>query len=199
MHSLSSRHPRVALPKTTNRRRWTTAVLALLVAAMAGFGGTGAAAQEGQTPAEKSPRDGQVIKDWTLRCGFVGDGQSEACEMFQQRLNDAQETVMLTVVGKVPSGADPGMLIVAPLGVTLPAGVRLKIDDGAEIEVAFQRCEPQGCLAELLLDGDLTARLRAGRQATATFEVVDRSGKRQRVPVPLSLFGFTAALAEVMK
>jgi invasion protein IalB len=199
MTRFPSRHSPVALPKTSDRRQWTIAALALLVAAMAGLGGTGAAAQEGRTPAQKSPRDGQEIKDWTLRCGFVGEGQSEACEMFQQRLNDAQDTVMLTVVGKVPGGADPGMLIVVPLGVILPAGLRLKIDDGAEIDVPFQRCEPQGCLAELLLEGDLTDRLEAGRQATVTFDVIDRSGKRQRVPVPLSLFGFTAALAEVMK
>ncbi len=60
-----------------------------------------------------------------------------------------------------------------------------------------QRCQRRGCEIELLLEPDLLGRLKAGRQATVLFHVEEPKGV-QRVAVPISLLGFTAALDEVL-
>jgi len=75
--------------------------------------------------------------------------------------------------------------------------VTMRIDDGAEIPLEVQRCERQGCRIERILEPDLLNRLKAGTKATVYFEAVDPQGERQRLGVPISLLGFTAALNEV--
>jgi invasion protein IalB len=64
--------------------------------------------------------------------------------------------------------------------------------------VRVERCEPQGCVVELLLEPDLLARLKSGREARALVHVYRENGL-QRVGLPVSLLGFTAALNEVME
>jgi invasion protein IalB len=49
----------------------------------------------------------------------------------------------------------------------------------------------------MLLEPDLLNRLKAGTKATVFFEAIDPQGERQRLGVPISLLGFTAALNEV--
>ena len=118
----------------------------------------------------------------------------------RQRIVDQNgNRVVLAVVGRLPNIDVPGLLILLPLGISLPPGTFLKIDQGEERRVPVERCESQGCRIELLLDDDLLARLKAGSRATVGFHVYDGQGKRPRVDVPISLIGFSAALAEVMK
>ena len=89
------------------------------------------------------------------------------------------------------------LLIRLPLGILLPAGVTMQIDSGAAIPLEVERCERQGCRIERLIEPDLMSRLKAGTKATVFFEAFDPQGKRQRLGVPISLLGFTAALNEV--
>jgi invasion protein IalB len=118
--------------------------------------------------------------------------------MVQQRLNDDGRPVLTTAVGKVPGNPNPGMVMILPLGIALPPGVRLSIDGGDELPVRVERCEPQGCVVELLLEPDLLTRLKSGREARALVHVYRENGV-QRVGLPVSLLGFTAALDEVME
>jgi invasion protein IalB len=104
---------------------------------------------------------------------------------------------MAVAVGRVPGTSDLGLLVVLPLGILLPAGVTLQIDGGAEVPLQVDRCERPGCRVEMLLEPDLLNRLKAGSQATVFFEAIDPQGERQRLGVPISLLGFTAALNEV--
>jgi invasion protein IalB len=97
----------------------------------------------------------------------------------------------------VPGSSDVGLLILLPLGILLPAGVTMQIDSGAAIPLEVERCERQGCRIERLIEPDLLSRLKAGTKATVFFEAFDPQGKRQRLGVPISLLGFTAALNEV--
>jgi invasion protein IalB len=118
--------------------------------------------------------------------------------MVQQRLDEQGQTVLAIAVGKVPSTNDPGMLIILPLGIWLPPGVVLKIDGGEEVPARVERCERRGCQVELLLEPNVLAKLRAGREVNVLFQIYDEAGEPQLVGVPFSLLGFTAALNEVM-
>ena len=204
---------------------WRLAVLAL--AAALGMGAPDVLAQAPQEPAptpqqeqqpvpapqqgqqeqqqapqgEGAPAQGAIterqFKDWTVRCGRQSEQGPHVCEMQQQQIDKEGRTVMAVAVGQVPETSDLGLLIILPLGILLPAGVSLQIDGGAEVPLQVDRCERQGCRIEMLLEPDLLNRLKAGNKATVFFEAIDPQGERQRLGVPISLLGFTAALNEV--
>ena len=152
--------------------------------------------QEGAGPPEVALTERQ-FQDWMVRCGRPDEQGPEVCEMQQQQVDNEDRTVMAVAVGEVPGTSDVGLLILLPLGILLPAGVTMQIDGGAEIPLQVERCERQGCRIERILEPDLLNRLKGGTKATVFFEAFDPQGERQRLGVPISLLGFTAALNEV--
>lgn len=180
---------------------WHRACLALAVAAGLACGAGVAQAQQGQQGQQAAPGAAQSgteldlreekIQDWTLVCGSRGEGGPEQCEMRQQTDR------VVAVVGALPNRTEPGMLVFVPLGIILPAGVVLQVDGGAERTLQVQRCVPESCQVELVLEDDLLRMLKNGTQATFTYTVPDNQGQIQRVQGQLSLLGFTAALNQV--
>ena len=55
------------------------------------------------------------------------------------------------------------MRVLAPLGVLLPSGLGLKIDDTDIGSAGFVRCLPNGCVAEVIMDDGLLKQLRNGQ------------------------------------
>jgi invasion protein IalB len=198
-----------ATPGAAIRLAGTALIAALFALAAAGP----ARAQAPQTPESTAPapetptpsapgapgRDGQELQDWTLHCEPLEKVQPEFCEMRQRVVDQKGNRVLLAVVGRLPNLDTPGMLILLPLGIALPPGTFLKVDEGERQRVEVERCERQGCRVELLLKPELLAQLKAGTKATVSFHIYDHQGKRPQVDVPISLLGFSAALAEVMK
>ena len=157
--------------------------------------------QQAPAPEGAAPPDVEMterrFEDWMVRCGRPRGQEAEVCEMQQQQIDNEDRTVMAVAVGQVPGSSDVGLLVLLPLGILLPAGVTMQIDSGAAIPLEVERCERQGCRIERLIEPDLLSRLKAGTKATVFFEAFDPQGKRQRLGVPISLLGFTAALNEV--
>lgn len=151
--------------------------------------------QEGANPPDVAVTDRQ-FQDWMVRCGRPNQQAPEICEM-QQLVDSEDQTIMAVAITQVPGTSDVGLLILLPLGILLPAGVTMQIDGGAELPLQVERCERQGCRIERVLEPDLLNRLKAGTKATVFFQAVDPQGERQRLGVPISLLGFTAALNEV--
>jgi invasion protein IalB len=189
------------------------AVLAAALVAVLGMGTPVAYAQqsqeapEGAAPQQQgAPQDRggaplelteERFQDWMVRCGRPNEQGPEVCEMQQEQIDREDRTIMAVAVGKVPGTSEVGLLILLPLGILLPAGVTMQIDGGAAIPLQVERCERQGCRIERILEPDLLNRLKGGTKATVYFEAVDPQGERQRLGVPISLLGFTAALNEV--
>ena len=191
--------------------RQASARLAAVAAAVAlGLGAPLAHAQQApQAPAQAAPpQQGgaaqpgvelteRQFQDWMVRCGRPEGQEQEVCEMQQQQVDSEDRTVMAVAVGRVPGTSNVGLLILLPLGILLPAGVTMQIDGGAAIPLEVERCEREGCRIERIVEPDLLNRLKGGTKATVFFQAVDPQGKRQRLGVPISLLGFTAALTEV--
>jgi invasion protein IalB len=78
------------------------------------------------------------------------------------------------------------MRVVAPLGVLLPSGLGLKIDQADVGRAGFVRCLPNGCIAEVVMDDALIAKLRTGK--TATFIIFQTP--EEGIGFPMSLAGF---------
>jgi invasion protein IalB len=81
--------------------------------------------------------------------------------------------------------------VVAPLGVLLPTGLGLKIDDKDVGHAPFLKCGKVGCIAEVVVNKELVAKLQNG--ATAVFIIFQTP--EAGIGIPISLKGFSPALA----
>lgn len=80
--------------------------------------------------------------------------------------------------------------IFVPLGIYIPAGVAVRVDDGAPIPTNVVDCDRQGCRSVVALDATAITAMRKGGRLAVVF-VDSKSGKR--LTVTGSLKGFTAA------
>jgi len=130
-----------------------------------------------------------VHDDWQIRCETPPGAQSEQCALFQSVVAEDRANVGLTVlVLKTADQKARLMRIQAPLGVLLPAGLGLKIDNADIGRAGFVRCLPRGCYAEVVMDDNLLKHMRTGTSATFFIFQTPEEG----IGFPVSLKGFGA-------
>jgi invasion protein IalB len=128
-----------------------------------------------------------VHGDWQIRCETPPGAQNEQCALFQSVVAEDRANVGITVlVLKTADQKSRLMRVQAPLGVLLPAGLGLKVDNQDVGRAGFVRCLPRGCYAEVVLDDALVSKLRTGQ--TATFFIFQTP--EEGIGFPLGLKGF---------
>jgi invasion protein IalB len=128
-----------------------------------------------------------VISDWQIRCDTPGGAQGEQCALIQSVTAEDRPNIGLTVIVlKTADQKNRLMRVLAPLGVLLPAGLGLKIDQADVGKAGFVRCALHGCLAEVIMDDSLIKQLRTGK--TATFIIFQ--SPEEGIGIPMSLKGF---------
>jgi invasion protein IalB len=143
-------------------------------------------------PAQGEPPVRSVHDAWQVRCDTPAGSQGEQCVLMQFVTAEDRENVGLTVI--VLKTADQKariMRILAPLGVLLPSGLGLKIDEADIGRAGFVRCLPNGCVAEVILEDQLLTQLQNGK--TATFIIFQTP--EEGIGIPISLAGFTPGFA----
>lgn len=181
-------------------RRLAALCLALLLPAILGaLPGPAAAQTETQSepqsaaPAAATPEPRQ-IQDWTLRCDAPPSGAlAGPCYMVQDiAAPEGQGRIAQMIVGHFGKERLLGALVFVPLGIRLPPGLLIGVDQNEPRRFPFQFCSPNGCQAQIALDDAFLAELKAGAKAHTVFE--DADGRK--IAVDVSLRGFTAALKE---
>ena len=125
--------------------------------------------------------------DWELRCDTPPGAQNEQCVVMQFVTAEDRENVGLTVIAlKTADNQSRILRILAPLGVLLPRGLGLRIDDADMGSAGFVRCLPNGCVAEVIMEDNLVERMRNGEQATFIIFQTPEEG----IGIPISLNGF---------
>ena len=126
--------------------------------------------------------------DWDLRCDTPPGAQSQQCVIMQFVTAQDRENVGLSVVVMKTADKQARILrVLAPLGVLLPRGLGLRIDNTDMGTTGFIRCLPNGCVSEVLMDDSLIAQLRSGKQAMFVIFQTPEEG----IGVPISLAGFS--------
>ncbi len=126
--------------------------------------------------------------DWQIRCDTPTGAPSEQCALVQSVTAEDRPNVGLSVIVlKTADGKNKLMRILAPLGVLLPAGLGLRVDNADIGRAGFVRCLPNGCVAEVVLENELITQLRTGKGATFIIFQTPEEG----IGIPLSLKGFT--------
>jgi invasion protein IalB len=158
-----------------------------LAATLAGVAVLLAAAtlSSGQAVAQGAIRS--VHGDWQIRCETPPGAQSEQCALMQSVTAEDRPNVGLTVIVlKTSDQKSRLMRVVAPLGVLIPSGLGLKIDNQDVGRAGFVRCLPNGCVAEVVMDDTLLGQLRTGQ--TSTFIIFQTP--EEGIGFPMSLKGF---------
>ncbi len=128
-----------------------------------------------------------VHGDWQIRCDTPPGAQNEQCALMQSVTAEDRPNVGLTVIVlKTSDQKSRLMRVVAPLGVLLPSGLGLKIDDNDVGRAGFVRCLPNGCVAEVVMDDKLIEQMRTGQ--TSTFIIFQTP--EEGIGFPMSLKGF---------
>ena len=128
-----------------------------------------------------------VHGDWQVRCETPPGAQTEQCALFQSVVAEDRANVGITVlVLKTADQKSRLMRVQAPLGVLLPAGLGLKIDQVDVGRAGFVRCLPRGCYAEVVMDDTLIGKMRTGQ--TATFFIFQTP--EEGIGFPMGLKGF---------
>ena len=97
-----------------------------------------------------------VHGDWQIRCDTPPGAQGEQCALMQSVTAEDRPNIGLTVIVlKTSDQKSRLMRVVAPLGVLLPSGLGLKIDNADVGRAGFVRCLPNGCVAEVVMDDKL--------------------------------------------
>ena len=125
--------------------------------------------------------------DWATRCETPPGAAHEQCAIVLSVVDQERPNLILVVI--VLNTADRKtrlMRIIAPLGVLLPPGVSLRIDNADAGRLSFLQCLPNGCVAQLAMDEALIAKLKAGK--TATLGVFQTPEEGVGVPAPLTGF-----------
>jgi invasion protein IalB len=128
-----------------------------------------------------------VHNDWQVRCDSPPGAQSEQCALIQSVTAEDRANIGLTVIVlKTADQKNKLMRVVAPMGVLLPSGLGLKIDQVDVGRAGFVRCLPNGCVAEVVMDENLVKQMRTG--TTATFIIFQTP--EEGIGFPMSLKGF---------
>ncbi len=143
-------------------------------------------------PAQAITAREKDYQDWRLRCETKDEGGPERCFIMQIAKSAKDKRDVLRIGVRYPEPDKPAMVFLTlPLGVYLPGGLLLQIDDGETVKIPVEICLPNGCHTRMALVGDLLKSLKAGRLAKLAFH----DSRQQQITVPVSLAGFTAALA----
>lgn len=126
--------------------------------------------------------------DWQMRCDTPPGASSEQCALIQNVTASDRENVGLSVIILKTADKQARILrVLAPLGVLLPSGLGLRVDNADIGRAGFVRCLPNGCIAEVILEDELLSKLEGGAQATFIIFQTPEEG----IGIPISLNGFS--------
>lgn len=132
--------------------------------------------------------------DWQMSCDTPPGASFEQCALIQNVTAEDQPNIGLSVIVLKTADKQVRLLrVLAPLGVLLPNGLGLNIDNTNIGRVPFVRCLPNGCVAEVVLDDKLVGQLQAGKNAIF---VVFRTPE-EGVGIPVSLNGFADGFTQL--
>jgi invasion protein IalB len=163
-------------PRRQRCRKLSASVLALLGA----FGASRATAQ-----------DQLLYSPWTKFCGTENQqGAKEACLTVKEARLETGQFVVGAALIEQKGEARKIFRITLPLGMQVPRGTHILIDQDQPISERYIVCLPNGCMTDFNVDAAFVLRLKAG--TTLTLSGVDASNKTTAHVLPLA--GFAQAI-----
>lgn len=173
---------------------------AVLLSTGAGYAQQGAkknAPAARPAPAPTQPQaDGAPAQQpgWIVRCTSVSRDAPLECAMEQNAvLTKTGQTIVLVNIRIAPDTRTPVALLQLPLGLNLPVGAKLQVDEGKAVDLQIQTCENRGCYASTPVAPDLLVALRSGKQLKVFFQNM----AKETIAIPMPLGDFAAAYDKI--
>ena len=113
------------------------------------------------------------------------------CLTHHERLDGNSGRVLISAAVRQVDGQDKAALMVmVPLGMALPPGVQLKVDENEPVKLQYTLCHVAGCTAEAEATPAVIDQMKKGKQVVVA--AINLAGKAIGFPVPLN--GFNQAL-----
>ena len=126
---------------------------------------------------------------WHVSCGKPPGAKNEKCALVQDVTDETRPNYSLRVIFlRSRDGKKEVLRVVAPLGVLLPTGLGLKIDDADMGHAPFMKCGKIGCIAEVVVTDQIVDKFKKGRNAVFIIFQTPEVG----IGFPVSLNGFDA-------
>jgi invasion protein IalB len=192
-----------------------SAKLAILIAALAVSGLAGPASAQQPSKSKTPPKSAQTAPNnppapapadnasaantppppgWAARCGSASRDAPLECAIEQSAVLPRTGQLVILVNIRVPADTHtPSALIQLPLGLNLPGGAKLQVDDGTATDIQIQTCEARGCYAGTTIAPDLLAAMKSGKQLKISFQNLNK----ETLTVPLPLADFAAAYDKI--
>lgn len=156
------------------------------------------AAQTAATPAapqaETAPANAPAPPGWAARCTSTSRDAPLECAIEQTAVLSKTGQLIVLVNIRVPSDTHaPVALVQLPLGLNLPVGAKLQVDDGKAIDLQIQTCENRGCYASTPIAPELLTALKSGKQLKVSFQNL----AKETMTIPMPLADFSAAYDKI--
>ena len=126
---------------------------------------------------------------WHVSCGTPPGAKNEKCALVQDVTDETRPNFSLRVIFlRSRDGKKEVLRVVAPLGVLLPTGLGLKIDNTDIGHAPFMKCGKIGCIAEVVVDANIVKKFKTGKNAVFIIFQTPEAG----IGFPISLAGFNA-------
>ncbi len=114
------------------------------------------------------------------------------CLTHHERLDGNTGMVLVSAAIREVEGQDKkALMVMVPLGMALPPGVQVKVDEGEPVKLQFTLCHAAGCTAEGEATQAVIDQMNKGKQVVVA--AINLAGKAIGFPVPLN--GFDKAYA----
>jgi invasion protein IalB len=150
---------------------------------------TSAVAQTNEQPA-----GGGAQPAWSVTCTAASREAPLDCVIEQRAVVTETGRLLSRVTVRVPADTrKPVMMVQAPLGPFLPAGIALDVDGAGPQKLDYQTCDANGCYAGSPVSDELLQAMFRGQKLNITIQALNK----QPVKIPMELSGFTAAYRSI--
>jgi invasion protein IalB len=131
---------------------------------------------------------------WIARCASTSRDAPLECAIEQNAvLTKTGQVIVVVNIRIAPDTRAPVALVQLPLGLNLPAGAKVQVDDGKVVDLQIQTCEQRGCYANTPIPADMLTELRSGKQFKVSFQNL----AKETITIPMPLADFAAAYDKI--
>ena len=131
---------------------------------------------------------------WVPRCASNSREAPLECAIEESAYVTKTGQLLVQVDIRVTSDTrTPVGLLLLPLGLNLPVGAKLQVDEGKAVDVQIQTCEQRGCFVNLPVSPELLAQLKSGKELKVSFQNL----AKETMTIPLPLNDFAAAYDKI--
>ncbi|WP_237153542.1 invasion associated locus B family protein [Oryzibacter oryziterrae] len=155
-----------------------------------------ALAQQAATPAPAPAAAGAAAgtdagtdNPWNKICGSDPRTKKQICFTVRQLLTDSGQFLASAGVREVDGETRKILLVQTPVGMLIQPGIRVQIDQNAQVPGKYTICMPNACFAEIPINDDFVSGMKKGKDLIITTQ----NQQAKALNFPISLTGFTGS------